>query len=101
MYQKKHATHFMIFKTCWSKTKGFFKKIFGGPWYKRILVWIATFIVATILFLLAVDNNFLNLFGKSPGFNDIVNPEVNEADLQFLVLVSQRVKARAREKGII
>lgn len=69
----------MIFKTCWSKTKGFFKKIFGGPWYKRILVWIATFIVATILFLLAVDNNFLNLFGKSPGFNDIVNPEVNEA----------------------
>ena len=31
----------------------------------------------------------------------ISNPEVNEADLQFLVLVSQRVKAKAREKGII
>ena len=31
----------------------------------------------------------------------ISNPEVNESDLQFLMLVSQRIKARAREKGII
>ncbi|MBO4642502.1 MAG: penicillin-binding protein [Bacteroidaceae bacterium] len=69
----------MMLKTCWKKTKGLFKKTYGGPWYKKILAWIVTFMVAVILFFAAVESNFLNLFGKSPGFNDIKNPVVNEA----------------------
>lgn len=69
----------MMLKTCWNKTKRLFKKIYGGPWYKKILAWIVTFMVAMILFFAAVESNFLNLFGKSPGFNDIMNPVVNEA----------------------
>ncbi|MBO4906865.1 MAG: penicillin-binding protein [Bacteroidaceae bacterium] len=50
------------------------RAIYGGPWYKRIVVWLSTLIAALLLLLLAVDNNFLNLFGQSPGFSDINNP---------------------------
>lgn len=31
----------------------------------------------------------------------ITNPDINESDLAFLMLCSQRIKARAKEKGII
>ena len=55
------------------------KKCYGGPWYRRIFVWMATVILCFLLFLGAVDINFLNLFGKSPGFADIKNPSTNEA----------------------
>lgn len=55
------------------------KKCYGGPWYRRIFVWMATVILCFLLFLGAVDINFLNLFGKSPGFADIRNPFTNEA----------------------
>ncbi len=68
-----------MIKTCWQNIKGFFRKIYGGPWYKKVLVWFATIMLGVALLVLAVDNNFLNLFGKSPGFNDIKNPVVNEA----------------------
>lgn len=54
-------------------------ELYSGPWYKKIAVWTATAIAAFIMFLLAVDNNFLWLFGRSPGFSDIMNPPVNEA----------------------
>lgn len=53
--------------------------IYGGPWYKRIAVWLATFVIALLLLLLAVDNNFLYLFGHSPGFKEIKNPITNNA----------------------
>lgn len=49
-------------------------RIYDGPWYKKIAVWVATLIVSLFLLLGAVDVNFLNLFGRSPGFNDIKNP---------------------------
>lgn len=56
-----------------------FKDLYRGKWYKKVIMWIATSIVALILLLVAVDLNFLYLFGKSPGFNDIKNPVNNEA----------------------
>lgn len=56
-----------------------FKNLYRGPWYKKIIVWIITFILSFILLLIAVDNNFLNMFGKSPGFDEIKNPVNSEA----------------------
>ena len=58
---------------------GFFRKLYSGPWYKKVAVWFATFILIVILFFVAVDCNFCYLFGRSPGFADIEDPVVNEA----------------------
>ena len=64
----------------WLKKAGKgFASLYRGPWYKKTLVWIATFILSFILLLIAVDINFLNLFGKSPGFKDIKHPVNSEA----------------------
>ena len=63
------------------KIKQTLKRIYSGPWWKRTLVWIATAVLFLILFLGAVDINFLWLFGRSPGFNDIKNPITSEASI--------------------
>ena len=55
------------------------RRIFSGSWYKRVAVWIVSFILVTILFFVAVDCNFCYLFGRSPGFDDIKDPVVSEA----------------------
>lgn len=51
----------------------------GKPWYRKTLTVFVSFIVFFILYLGAVDINFLWLFGKSPGFFDIKNPKTSEA----------------------
>lgn len=56
-----------------------FKGLYCGPWYKKLVVWGVTLVLLFVLFLLAVDNNFLRLFGKSPGFEEIKNPVNSEA----------------------
>ena len=55
------------------------RRVYGGPWYRRIVVWGLTFVLSVVLLLGAVDCNFLYLFGRSPGFADIKNPVVSEA----------------------
>ena len=57
----------------------FFRRIYSGPWYKKTAAWIATFFVIVIMFFVCVDCNFCYLFGRSPGFDDIKDPVVNEA----------------------
>jgi penicillin-binding protein 1A len=42
---------------------GIFK---GRPWYIKIVSTIASLLVIFVLYLVAVDVNFLWLFGKSP-----------------------------------
>ena len=68
---------------CLDKTKAFFawyKRLYKGKaWYVKTLVGIASCIVAFFLYLGMVDMNFLWLFGKSPGFFTIMNPETHEA----------------------
>ena len=68
---------------CLNKTKAFlvwYKKLYNGkPWYTKTLVGFASCIVAFFLYLGMVDINFLWLFGKSPGFYTIMNPETHEA----------------------
>ena len=59
--------------------RDFLSRTYSGPWYKRTAVWLATILVFIILFFVAVDCNFCYLFGRSPGFDDIKNPVVNEA----------------------
>ena len=53
--------------------------IYSGPWYKRIIVWPLTVVIAIILLLGAVDVNFLWLFGRSPGISQIKDPVTKEA----------------------
>ena len=46
----------------------------GRRWYMKILSAIVSFVVFMIVYLGMVDINFLGLFGKSPGFYEILNP---------------------------
>lgn len=55
------------------------KRLYGGPWYRRLVVWLCTLLLSLALLLLAVDNNLFYLFGKSPGFHDIKHPVTSEA----------------------
>lgn len=45
--------------------------IYGGPWYKRILVWLLTLIVLFFLFLVSIDCNLFGLYGSSPTMDEI------------------------------
>ena len=69
--------------TCLKKTRSllaWYAGLYRGKaWYVKLPVAIASLILAFIVYLGAVDINFLWLFGKSPGFRVIMNPETNEA----------------------
>ena len=65
-----------FFRSVWSWYKGLYK---GRAWYTKTLAALCTMIVAFILFLVAVDINFLWLFGKSPKLSAIMNPVTAEA----------------------
>jgi len=60
----------------WTWYKGLY---IGRPWYIKTLSAICSLIVAFILYLGAVDINFLWLFGKSPGISDIKKPVSSQA----------------------
>lgn len=61
----------------WPWYKGLYR---GRAWYTKPLVAFASLIVAFLLYLGAVDINFLWLFGKSPGyFSGIRDPQTNQA----------------------
>lgn len=75
-----------IIKKCISPIKRFFswyKGLYRGRrWYTKAIVGIVSFIIFSLFYFIAVDINFLWLFGKSPGFfgkNNILNPPSNEA----------------------
>ena len=57
-----------------------YKKLYKGkPWYIKALAIMGTLFVAFILYLVAVDINFLWLFGRSPGISAIMHPHTSEA----------------------
>ncbi|MBR1448052.1 MAG: penicillin-binding protein [Prevotella sp.] len=72
-----------ILSVVWQYIKAAFKwyvGIFKGrPWYIKIVSTIASLIVALLLYLGAVDINFLGLFGKSPSMSTILNTRPAEA----------------------
>ena len=79
-YMKKIKT---FLNWCLVKCRSFwawYRRLFiGRPWYVKTLAGIATCIAAFFIYLGMVDTNFLWLFGKSPGFYTIMNPETHEA----------------------
>lgn len=67
-----------LLKKCWRALKGIFSwyvHLFKGRrWYVKILSATVSFFLFMILYLGMVDINFLGLFGKSPGFYEIIHP---------------------------
>ncbi len=65
----------IILTRCWRGVKGIFGwyiSIFKGrPWYIKIVSTVASLVVMFVLYLLAVNFNFLWLFGKSPSMQTI------------------------------
>lgn len=72
-----------IFQQLWTVDRNFFpwyaSLYRGKKWYTKTAVALMSAIVGLFLFLGAVDINFLWLFGRSPGFFDIVKPPKFEA----------------------
>ncbi len=68
---------------CLNKAKAFFpwyRSLYRGrAWYTKTAIGIVSCIAAFFIYLGMVDMNFLWLFGKSPGFYTIMNPETHEA----------------------
>lgn len=69
---------------CWRKIRSFwpwYKSLYHGrAWYTKTIVGIVSFFALLLIYLGAVDINFLWLFGKSPGyFSGIMDPPTNQA----------------------
>lgn len=69
--------------TLWQKIRAFwpwYKNLYKGrAWYTKSLIGFMSCIAAFFIYLGMVDTNFLWLFGKSPGFSRIMNPETHQA----------------------
>lgn len=65
-----------IFKRIFSWYIHLFK---GRPWYIKILSGVISFFLCIILYLGAVDINFLGLFGRSPSMEDVKNARSPQA----------------------
>ena len=73
-----------VMRKSWRAFKKWYKGLYKGrPWYMRCLVAMATLVVCFILYLIAVDVNFLWLFGKSPSISSIMNPPSLEASFIY------------------
>ena len=63
----------------WNRFKVIVKRIYTGPWYKKIAVWICTLLFSVLAFFFAIDSNLFYLFGSTPDFDEIKDPTVSEA----------------------
>jgi len=78
---KKHGN---IVTRTWRRFKTWYKGLYRGrPWWVKTLAALVTLVVALVLYLLAVDVNFLWLFGKSPSTNSIMHPRTPEASYLY------------------
>ena len=72
-----------FFSWLWIKLRGvwpWYKSLYQGrPWYVKTGMALLSGLIALIIYLGAVDLNFLWLFGKSPGFAQIKNPNTSSA----------------------
>lgn len=72
-----------FFSWLWIKLRGvwpWYKSLYQGrPWYVKTGITLLSGLIALIIYLGAVDLNFLWLFGKSPGFAQIKNPNTSSA----------------------
>ena len=72
-----------ILRWCWHiirRPLSWYVHLFKGRrWYVKILSAVVSFIVFMLVYLGMVDINFLGLFGKSPGFYEILHPPTSAA----------------------
>ncbi len=72
-----------FFSRLWIKLRGvwpWYKSLYQGrTWYTKTGIALLSGLIALIIYLGAVDLNFLWLFGKSPGFAQIKNPNTSSA----------------------
>ena len=72
-----------VFKWCWRPIRAiisWYIHLFKGRrWYVKILSGILSFILFLIVYFGMIDINFLGLFGKSPGFYEIMHPPTSVA----------------------
>ena len=74
---KKIASYcFKALSAVWKGCCWFFK---GHPWYIKTLSTLLAILLALVFYLLAVDNNFLFLFGKSPSMHTVKNTRPAQA----------------------
>ncbi len=65
-----------LVRNSWRRFKSWYKGLYRGrPWWAKTLIALATLVVCIILYLIAVDINFLWLFGKSPSTDRIMHPD--------------------------
>ena len=73
----------LFLRNCLSKIKGFwpwYKNLYKGRrWYTKTCIGIVSAVITFFIYLFLVDINFLWLFGKSPGFIQIMNPTTSQA----------------------
>jgi len=72
------------FKHGCGRAKHWYKGLYHHrPWWVKTLALLCTLLVAFVLYLLAVDFNFLWLFGKSPSTDAIMHPRTPEASYVY------------------
>ena len=76
-----------IFKSIGKGIVGFFpwyaNLYRGRKWYTKVALGLMSFVVSMFIYLGMVDINFLWLFGKSPGFYEIMTPPKNAGSEVF------------------
>lgn len=76
----KHRSTLEYFKKAFIRFCKWYKGLYiGRPWYVKLCTVTVSLILLFISYLIAVDINFLWLFGRSPSMSVIKNPEPNIA----------------------
>ena len=76
----KHRSTMEYFKKTFIRFCKWYKGLYiGRPWYVKLCTVTMSLILLFISYLIAVDINFLWLFGRSPSMSVIKNPEPNIA----------------------
>ena len=76
----KHSSTMEYFKKAFIRFCKWYKGLYiGRPWYVKLCTVTMSLILLFISYLIAVDINFLWLFGRSPSMSVIKNPEPNIA----------------------
>ncbi len=68
-----------VHTACQKTGRGYLWFYKGRPWYVKTLSAIMSLLILFVCYLLAVDNNFLYLFGKSPSMQTVKNTRPAQA----------------------
>ena len=86
----------------WRRFKLWYKSLYHGrPWWFRLFVVLATAVVSVLLLLLAVDMNFLWLFGKSPSVHAIMHPRTAEASYIYSGKIGNQRQAHGLDQCML